>query len=227
MAAKRIDEIRFREYALCPMRLNGAEVAEAPELKAARAALRTVLYYSWVDPKRAIPLAKVRESVEHNLRLNAGDGLKNLRMVPRIARRLHDLAAQYTVLQPITNYSLPFGRLVVTGDYAVLHRPRRRNQPFILRLRYQHKRASNPYPDVLNLTRWLHLRTFEPAMTNVTVLNYAIDVDEQWTESYTSDLVPRVLQSIANNAAEERIFPSAGKHCTDCSTKACMEVFCK
>lgn len=223
MAGKNINEFDFAEFVRCPLRIDSeASYREAPELEAAKAAASWLLSEAFND--RLPTLADVRQRIEGEWD-KAGGQKRALRIVPRIAKRLHDLVADHLVLHPVTPYSLSFGRHAAKGEYAVLIKARKKDQPLLLRLRFgvDRKIANAQGPDAVNICRWLHFRFWEAGLPLVRVLNYAIEEDSAWLEFYEEKVIRQYLNSAADALAEKRSYPIPSREgCASCKSEACM-----
>ncbi len=230
---KAIQETDFAEFALCPLRLSGdVQYPLKPEL---RVALATWKWLASAAYERRLPdLREVRtqyERISWNLLKDlAQAGQQSFRRYSvsygaRICRRLSDLAVRMMIEQPVTRYSLSFGRNRVVGDYAVVSRPRKPQPVYIVRLHLRPPKVFHSFqvrqPDITNMTRWLHFRFFDEAPV-VRVLNWVLDRDLFWLDSFVEQPVHHMLNSLASNIADERRFPSPGAHCKNCQTLACQ-----
>lgn len=225
MAGKIVNEFDFREFIRCPLRISGDGLfPESQELTVASRTAAWLLKEAFGD--RLPTLGDVRSSFEEFW----GEELEEpcprplLRAVPRIAKRLHDLATDYIVLHPNTPYSLSFGRIAVKGAYSTLVRPKKPEHPVLLRLRCGLRRADarKQGPDAVNMLRWFHFRQWESGRPLVRVLNYAIDDEASWLEFYEEREVRSFLNHAAANLAEQRAYPNPGPHCQGCPSEACM-----
>jgi hypothetical protein len=222
------NEVNFAEFVRCPLRIL-AEYREPLELEAAKNTARWLLSAAFKD--ELYPLVRVREHYESEwVRMSAAEGLSTeehrriFSLVPRVARRLHDLATSFLVLHPVVPYSVTFGRSAVIGEYAVVIRPKRSDEPQILRLRMgcdpavESKRRG---PDVINILRWVHFRQWEAHLPRVRVLNYQVDTEDSWTDFFDEKTVRGYLQYVSANLEADRLHPSAGVHCETCKLPVC------
>lgn len=231
MAGKTIQEFDFAEFVACSLRLQDATYPEAPELQAAGDTAQWLLTESFND--RLPELSKVRWHYEKfwEDRFDSDCPKSMLRIVPKICKRLHDLAVDYLVMHPTMKYSLSFGRNIVKGSYATVIKPKQTEHPLIVRLRFGDLQQieSKQGPDTVNMLRWLHFRQVEISHRLVRVLNYSIDTEEAWLDFFDESIIRKYLQTAAANLADKRVYPSPGPRCSTCKAPGCltdaMEVF--
>lgn len=201
----KIHENAFRDYSVCPLK---PAAAEPEELEAAR--LTAKWLFGEVYNDRLPRLSEVRTHINQHTASRLGG---------RACRRLHDLAVNYHILQPVTAYELAFARVTVQGAYAVVAKPRRRDRPLLLRFRWMER--NQQLPDVVSLCRWLHFRFHEAGLPDVKILNYSLSSDESWTETFEEAVVRDQLLSISRGIADGLVYPSVSPGCLDCS-QPCM-----
>lgn len=225
MAVKHINEFDFAQFVQCPLRLaTGASYMEPLELQAAKLTANWLLKQSFED---TLPtLGAVRAAFEEMWVRIDGDACPKqvLRLVPKIAKRLHDMAVDYLVLHPVSPYSLSFGRSMVKGAYATLIKAKKTDKPLLLRLRFRCDKglATKQGPDTVNLLRWLHFRQWEAGLPLVRVLNYSIDDEASWLDFFDERLARNYSNNAASNLAEQRVYPIPGVHCPTCQGQACL-----
>jgi hypothetical protein len=146
------------------------------------------------------------------------DRKRCLRIGPRASRRLHDLLSRAVVVQPVTPYDLPFTKAGVTGEYSVIT-IKGRKERMIVRLHLNNTRVGRP--DVMSMSRWLHLRTFERSPARV--YNYVVGSDSTpWTESFEEAVTRSMLNSTVASVLADSGYPAPGSFCESCQTAACM-----
>ena len=229
MAGKQtIGEIDFSEFVRCPLRTGELAYAESPELEAGKETVRWLLQLAF---NGTLPLlAQVRERYEHELDHLLRSGVikrtyhqNRLNNVVRYSKVLHDLAVEYLVMSPVTAYDLPFGRNTVRGEYAVLTKPKRSHEPFILRLRLDmdNRVEESKGQDVVNMLRWAHFRQWEVTHPQVRVLNYCLDGGRGWEEFYNEAVVRGYLNNISSQLVDKKVYPNPGSHCEACLSHRC------
>lgn len=204
--------------------MDSLSYPEPPEVEVAKDTERWLLSEAFND--RLPELASVRAQFERSWkdRFEEICPRRVLKTVPRISKRLHDLAVNYLVVHPAMAYSLSFGKVIVKGAYSTLAKARHANKPMLLRLRFgcdmavELKRG----PDPVNMLRWSHFRQWEPGNPLVRVLNYSIDDDEAWLDFFDERIVRQYLHGAASSIAEQRIYPSPGEYCDTCKVPACL-----
>lgn len=224
MAGKTIEEFDFSAFVTCSVRATAGTYTELPELEAAKVTMQWLLSETFND--RLPQLGSVRAVYEQSWARLFGECPKPiLRNIPRMSKRMHDLAVSYIVMHPAQKYALSFGRHVVRGSYSAILKPRKKQHPLILRLRAGCAMADEFKlgPNTVNMLRWLHFRQFEATYPAVRVLNYSIDSEEAWTDFFDEKIVKKYVQSAASNLSDQRICPSPGEHCKSCQVPSCMD----
>jgi len=209
-----VSEADFHEFAQCGLRLYQA-LASYAEPALIQAASRLWKWLSTRSADRQLPTLKEVRSyypeAYKGLSLTREEKRQVVVSGVRVCRRLYDLAVKHTVIQPVTCYQLPLARASVAGEYAIVRRIGQRAQPCIVRLQLGDikKRETERQPDLINMVRWVHADRFS-GLPGVKVLNWSVDLDCSWEESYCRVPTESMVGSVALSIGEERMFPTSG-----------------
>ena len=226
---KQIEEFELLELARCGLRQPQEIAYSKPlEVRAIEATAAALLLDAF--NKQIADAAAVRRMLDDQWKdlreeMTQGQFERFHRHGAGITRRIGELLTRFRIMQPVTVYYLHLGTPTVTGAYAILQRIRRKDEVLVLRLRSKEEchKEYRRRPDVVNQARWLYLRSLEPTIPHVNILNFSLDSEEEWMGTVTDeDAVRRSLTGLTNLALQAPGFPSPGDYCASCRSEGCM-----
>jgi hypothetical protein len=151
---------------------------------------------------------------------------KGPNMARSYGRRLYEFLLNLEVIHPFQPYELKLGAGLVRGENAlVLCRPARQ-EPYQLVVNTYLRR---PQPDVLRvpnyrgLAQWLAARD-QSESVDIGIVNMPLIYGDRWTVRNVDEALARTwINAIVKTAAENLMFPRAGKQCETCS-QPCKKV---
>lgn len=216
-----LSESYLHEFVRCSLRIveyPGPSYVPGPPNPQYKAAEALVDWLTRVCFQSGIPdLAAIRTEYEALVRANS---LRcNSRQTVKLAKTLSDVVLKYRTVMPASPYELTHHGNSIRGSYAILADSKKEDHLFIPVIAMEKNRP----PEIEFMARWLHLRHQEPLAT-VKVLRIGINGDFTKTETYNEKYVLKYLESILDNFAQKRWFPSPGEHCQNCETTSCKKV---
>lgn len=151
-------------------------------------------------------------------------------MARTAAFRLFNLVLEYEVIHLEQPYNLVLSGYTIQGKYALLRKRIGESLPHILILHDNEpdmrKEHAMP-PDVKTLARYAHA-VINDGRTKVQILNFPVFKGKNWmSKNIDLSLTCLYLEGMlaAARLRTQYPYPSVGKHCGQCYTKLCLEVF--
>ncbi len=221
MARLSMTETDLFEFRRCSLRTaGGAKYEPDPYLSCANELWRWVSMRSFRNESVSVDVLRTQADVI------ARKQKQSVWLSPslvRMARRIADLADSWHLMQPVLPYSLGFARGVVTGEYAVVSKPRS-GDLYAVCLR-ENPLAHLLRPDLVAMLRVWHM-SLQGTSGSLNVLHYSFLDDFQMMQKYESRETGRELTALMDAAGAKpgSGYAVPGDYCDSCSTLACEGV---
>jgi hypothetical protein len=145
------------------------------------------------------------------------------------AFRLFNLVLDYEVIHLEQPYNLVLTGYTIKGKYALLRKRKGACLPHILILHTNEPELKHQQilpPDVITLSRYVHLFTTTTIHTDAQVVHYPIFRGKLWiNKNINVPLAKRYLSDMLKVVIANPHFAVMGDHCSSCLTKPCMEMY--
>jgi hypothetical protein len=216
---KTIPEQNLLEFTRCPLRLSetvlyarsGVELGIRPILAEALLA---------AFEKKPKPLKWIRDQMELQFRKHPEEERPEASRIAAWAGRVYQLVRDYDVLQPFVAYRQNVRHTCVIGDYAVLRRAGKSASKQLLILKPCF--GKEPWPDVADYVRWLHLTEQDPEADLPAVLHYSFTTGFHCLSNFVYKTATAAVEHAVQSYLAGFFYPAPGRHCESCQTHHCV-----
>lgn len=226
-ARKEINERALLEYSRCLLRLpEENEYSPTLEEQVTNELLRRLFLNMFAQGPEALPAPPAMRRLFADIwkeMVPVGYKTKSPKDALTIVRRVGELLQGYRIYSPVSKYALMLGKVSITGEYAVMTSRAQGKPKLLLVLRPRFDQILGR-PDVVDYSRWLHLRHHEPTIPEIKVMHFSFISDWQWTNQSVGDerVIRDRLTTFAGTIMGTVGYPSPGTHCNNCLTRGCL-----
>lgn len=187
---------------------------------------------SWVLRQSFLNKFKGRpEVILHDIRGKVldlwGDDLHAGSLSRTAAFRFLNLHLDFEVIHLEQPYNLILSGYTIQGQYALLRSRRGECLPHVLILHDKEPDMRKEHalpPDVITLARYVHICTNSGHKAHM--LHFPVFMGKSWlNKTINLSLATLYLESMLKVVALNQRYPVMGSHCSNCSTKPCLDVF--
>lgn len=220
-----VSELELLEYSKCPMRVYGVSEKDFyvnPQLFSALETLKLCLSEQFNG--RHTSITSTREAfasyyAAFDIKETVETAMQNAGICSRINGILN---SHYDVVQPVTNYNLTIGPMVVQGSFAILRDLR---DPVRLIALYPALRFSGwSAPDVVSYARWLSMYVEKAGYESLSVLRYSLSISTSVVDLFDVQQARAVLNGVVKAFDSHTYYPAPAAHCSTCVTNACRKI---
>ena len=151
------------------------------------------------------------------------------RQASKTAKKIFDFLKMYEIIHPEQPYMLPLELYTIQGWYSLIRRRGKKTSVLVLSNesveRNHHSKPESTLPKVSCLCRYKHVKNTYAQYKQVSIYNLPLLHGSPWINRYVDEkIATKNITSVINYLKTEPCHAVAGPHCSQCTTKRCLEM---